>query len=288
MNLTIPIRAENSNSSLRRYSGSTSADQKRFILSTVVIGVVVGTLVIGGIGSSIMPASAKSDLGYIQVDQQNSQKAPVDAATTMNSSGASSPTPSPATQPSDTAVDTPATPAKSPVVPTTATPAATTPDPITRVQPMTPVAAPMTTPAVSPLTVTPSIVAAPVEVAPVVQPQPVSSPISSTTPTPVTGSLKVVQPTTADIVPSPSVSIDMAASIAGMATVQATTASQPVAYTSSRLSDEARNRIIIMSVVAAVIGGLLYTMSFIGTTPTNPRRDIPIRYIFPVKEAHNY
>jgi len=297
MNLTIPIRAENSNSSLRRYSGGKSADQKRFILSTVVISIVVSMLVISSAGSSVSFALAKSDAASTPADQQNSQKA-IDTtqpskisntqggadATTMAGSSTSPVVVSTTTPLANSTTPVPLTPAKTPLEPVTTTPTPTASDPlVTIVQPVTPVLAPVVTPP----TVSSPPVATPVEVAPVTPPQPIETSTTSKTSTSVTSSSKVIQPATADIA-QPSVSVDMASSIAAMAAVQAKTVSQPVTYPSARLSDEVRNRLIIMAAVAAITGGLLYTMSFIGTTPTNPRRDIPIRYIFPVKEAHNY
>jgi len=303
MNLTIPIRAENSNSSLRRIPDGKSLDQKRFIFSTVIISVVVSALVIGGVSSSLSPVFAKGASGSRSVDQLTSQQGqPSGQVSTTGVNTPLSTQPSAVQQQDSTApvstVPAPTTPAPSatvpeviataPVVPPVSTPLPTTdvvPDPVATPLPqVTPVATPQP---VTPTPMTPAVT--PPEALPVENVSVLSSSV------PVATSPKVVRPAatvTAAATPSTSVAAtqaaDTAALIATMAAAQAKTGSQPVVYTSGRLSDEVRNRLIILAAVAAITGGLLYTMSFIGTTPTNPRRNIPIRYIFPVKEARNF
>jgi len=81
--------------------------------------------------------------------------------------------------------------------------------------------------------------------------------------------------------------VDTAPQVASTAAAQAATDStktQEVTYTSQRLSDESRNRILILAVVAATTAALLYTMSLFGATEPK-RAAIPVRYIVPVREA---
>lgn len=60
---------------------------------------------------------------------------------------------------------------------------------------------------------------------------------------------------------------------------------QPVVYTSQKISNEVRDRLIILAAVASFTGALLYTMSYFATASSAPRRSIPVRYVAPVREA---
>jgi len=245
MNLTIPIRAANSNSSLTRDMGgyssvrhsstnvwkNTKSDQKRLVLSIVTVGLLVSTLAVGSIGGIMQSASAKENNWYGQGSQNNGR----------NSQNYYSNTDRNNNQPTTT-----------PSRPSTQNPVTTTPDTTTPTQ-----VAPTTTPAPAATVATPSQAATP---------QVVVQPAIVETPTPV----------------------DTAPEIATMATAQADTTSEAVTYTSERMSEETRNRLMILAGVAAVTGGLLYTMSFIGTAPATQKRGIPIRYIVPVREAASY
>ena len=257
MNLTIPIRATNSNSSLTRDMGgyssvrhsstnvwkNTKSDQKRFVLSIVTVGLLVSTLAVGSIGGVMQSASARENTWYGQGSQNNSRNNNNYSNTNRNDTHSNNPNTS-----------GPTTGRPSTQTPVTTTPPTTTP---TKVAP--PAATPQ--PAATP-------VAAPTAAAPtqVVTPQVVSQPAIAETPAPV----------------------DTAPAIANMATAQTHTSSEAVTYTSERMSEETRNRLMILAGVAAVTGGLLYTMSFIGTAPATQKRGIPIRYIVPVREAASY
>jgi hypothetical protein len=79
--------------------------------------------------------------------------------------------------------------------------------------------------------------------------------------------------------------VDTAPAIATMTVAQSNKGAQPIQYTSSRLADDTRNRILLLAGVAAITGMLLYMISLIGTAKPSVKRDIPIRYIVPVREA---
>lgn len=101
-----------------------------------------------------------------------------------------------------------------------------------------------------------------------------------------------VQQTPAIIPPAPVVPevieeapVDTAPQIANMAAAQAAPESQVVTYTSSRISDTTRDQIIFGAIIAASLGGLLYTFSVIGKGTLPPRRTIPVRYVVPIQES---
>jgi len=257
MNLTIPIRAENSNSSLTRDMGgyslvrhsstnvwkNTKSDQKRFILSIVTVGLLVSTLAVGSIGSVMQSASARENTWYGQ-SARNSDNV------NRNGQNYYSNTDRNDTQPTGNSNGTTTRPpvAQAPVAPATPTPAPT-----------------KTVTQVTPAASTPTA-------------EPAATPAPASTPNVAPQSAAVQTP----------VPVDTAPAIANMTTAQADTSSQPVTYTSERMSDETRNRLMILAGVAAVTGGLLYTMSFIGTAPATQKRGIPIRYIVPVREIVRY
>jgi len=258
MNLTIPIRATNSKSSLTRDMGgyssvgrssanvwkNTKSDQKRFILSIVTVGLLVSTLVVGSVGGVMQSASAKENTWYGQGSQNNDNNSR-NGQTYSNANRND-------TQPTNTAGGSTTS------RPTTQTPVTTTPT-----NTVTPAAPAPATPAVT---------------QPAPTPAPVATPARTATPQ------IAAQPSVVET----SAPVDTAPAIANMAEAQATTSSESVTYTSERMSDATRNRLMILAGVAAVTGGLLYTMSFIGATSASQKRGIPIRYIVPVREAASY
>ena len=240
MNLTIPIRAQNSTTSWSRDSRGNfpgkhtwryaRGEHKRYIFSLITVGLLVSTLVVGSVGSMVQMASARDNYGWRgQSNRQNNN----DRGGSSNSSRNSN-----TNTPAPTTTTKTATPAKTTTVAPTTTPPPATPAPA------------VATPAPKQV-VTPQIVA---------------------------------QPAAA---PEP---VDTAPEVVSTAAAQATTDNkpQPVTYTSQRLSDETRNRIIIMAVVAATTGALLYTMSMFGAAATEPKRAIPVRYTIPVREVTSY
>ena len=82
--------------------------------------------------------------------------------------------------------------------------------------------------------------------------------------------------------------IDTASQVLNTATDQAksNSNSQPVSYTSGRISDQLRDRIIILAAVSSVTAAALYLMSLFGATSPNKRK-VLVRYIDPVQETSN-
>jgi hypothetical protein len=238
MNLTIPIRAQNSKRSWSRAMGmrgnysweNNKANRTRYIFSITTALLLVSMLLVGSIGGILQGASAKSNFdrsGY---------------STTQNRGGNSGSNQS----------TTKSTPSNTP------TPAKTTTSPAAQTQArQTPVAPKATTP--TPATTTP----APAPVAQTASSQVVTQPAVTPTPTPV----------------------DTAPAINAMTAAQTDKSTQPVTYISNILPDDTRNRIFILAGVAALTGALLYTISFIGVAAPAMKREIPIRYIVPVREG---
>ena len=274
MNLTIPIRAQSSTSSwsrqLRRhystkpYTGyapkNIKADRKRYVFSMITAMFLTGALVVGSMGGILNVASARSNNGFNNLNRNSNSSSNSNSSTNSNKSNSStsntskSNTSTSSSTPSKTTNSNPATPAKTT---TTTTPAKTVVPPPSPAQtaPATPVAT--TTPAP-----TQTVTQAPAATA---TPQIVAQPAAAQEPKPV----------------------DTAPQIASMTAAQAADvakATDTVSYTSARISNETRDRILMLAGVAAITGGLLYTISLIGSTPT-PRREIPIRYIVPVREG---
>lgn len=113
------------------------------------------------------------------------------------------------------------------------------------------------------------------------QQTPPAAPTAAATPTPPPTPQITQAPAIVYEAPEP---VDTAADVTAMTTAQATTSGQTVAYTSQRISDETRDRLIALAGVALVTGGLLYTMSYFGAFSAS-RRPIPVRYIVPVREV---
>ena len=257
MNLTIPIRAENSSSSLSRGIGGNSSivHPSRLILSIVTTGVVVSALAVGSIGGIMQSASAHLDPMYRQDER--------------NYGGESNDGPQEKTSPAISEDPVARSPGESSEVPATTDKAVTEVTPVQTPTPaQTPTQAPATTPTPAPATATttPSAPAPATATTVVVNPPVQVAPVTT------------VQPAATDTAPA----------IAAMAQAQALTNSQPVTYTSARLPDAARDRLVLIAAIAAITGGLLYTMSFIGGTPLGPKQGIPIRYIVPVREVSSY
>lgn len=138
-----------------------------------------------------------------------------------------------------------------------------------------------TTPATT-KTTAPSITT---KVTPTAQPAATTPAPAAQTATPVAVTpAKVVTPQIVAQPPAPA-PVDTAPAIENMTAAQATKSTQPVSYNSNRISDDTRNRILMLAGVATVTGALLYTISFIGATVPASRREIPIRYIVPVREV---
>ncbi|MDB5179746.1 MAG: hypothetical protein JWN12_378 [Candidatus Saccharibacteria bacterium] len=157
-------------------------------------------------------------------------------------------------------------------------PSGNTQNPSNQTSPATPTTANTTTPATTS------------EVPPAPQPD-ATTPAPQATPAPAAAASQpapaVATSVTPQIVaetPAPA-TVDTEPAIANMTAAQAGKNTQAVSYTSGRLSDETRNRILILAGVATVTGALLYTISFIGATEPTSRREIPIRYIVPVREV---
>lgn len=110
---------------------------------------------------------------------------------------------------------------------------------------------------------------------------PTAAPVTPAAPTPAP--TPQITPAPA-ITQEPSAPLDTAADVAVMTAAQATADGQAVAYTSQRITTETRDRLMILGGVAAVAGGLLYTLSYVGAFSTS-RRPIPVRYIVPVREV---
>jgi len=271
MNLTIPIRADNSTSSLSRDLGGNSSSmyvaknqkvrQKRVVLLLVATMAVVGICATGGVGGVTQPAAAVEANTPLQNSQSPQSDTPV--------------TTSPADQPSAVDDSEVAVPVESKPVPTTpevvTTPAVTSQENPATQAPLPAVAIPSATTAITPTT---STSAAPQVVRTTIDPvsQSSSSPVQAVT----------LQPN------QPSVTegarfVDTAPAIAAMTQAQARPDSQPVRYVSGRMSDEVRDRLIIIAGVAAVAGAVLYIISFFTKVTSTPRRAVPIRYIFPVR-----
>jgi len=246
VNLTIPIRAQNSTTSWTRgtrgnFSGKytrkyNGADNKRYIFSLITVALLVSTLVVGSVGGIVQMASARDNYSrrgqgqYYQSQNTNSSR----NDNNTNTAKPATTTPAVTASPSKTTTNTAPT--------TTAKPA-------------------VTAPAVAATTPAPAAVAEKAAVTP----QIVSQPAVVEAPKPV----------------------DTAPQVASTAAAQATTDStkaQEVTYTSQRLSDASRDRILIMAVVAATTAALLYTMSLFGAAEPK-RAAIPVRYIVPVREA---
>jgi len=113
------------------------------------------------------------------------------------------------------------------------------------------------------------------------------------TPNPVTETVAPQAPVTPQII-SPAATprieevVDTAPAIAQMTQAQAVTTGQTVTYTSQKISEEIRNRLIALATVALVTGSALYVMSLFTATAPATRRTIPIRYIVPVREVTTY
>jgi len=257
MNLTIPIRAENSSSSLSRGIGGNSSivHPSRLILSIVTTGIVVSALAVGSVGGIMQSASAQLGPMYRQNER--------------NYGGESNDGPQEKTSPAISEDPVARSPGASSEVPATTDKTVTEVTPVQTPTPaQTPTQAPATTPTPAPATATttPSAPAPATATTVVVNPPVQVAPVTT------------VQPAATDTAPA----------IAAMAQAQALTNSQPVTYTSARLPDAARDRLVLIAAIAAITGGLLYTMSFIGGTPLGPKQGIPIRYIVPVREVSSY
>ncbi|RWZ78311.1 MAG: hypothetical protein EOT05_00915 [Candidatus Microsaccharimonas sossegonensis] len=97
----------------------------------------------------------------------------------------------------------------------------------------------------------------PATTTPARKPTPTASPSPMQT---VTSQVTPVEPQTSKSVTP----IDTAPASANITAAQAEKAPTPVRYTSAKLSDEARNRLLVFAGVTVLTGSLLYTMSFIG------------------------
>jgi len=268
MNLTIPIRAENSSSSLSRGIGGNSSivHPSRLILSIVTTGIVVSALAVGSVGGIMQSASAQLGPMYRQNER--------------NYGGESNDGPQEKTSPAISEDPVARSPGASPEVPATTDKTVTEVTPVQTPTPaQTPTQAPATT--VTPKMSTPATTPTPA---------PATATTTPSAPAPATATTVVVNPPVqvAPVTTVQPAATDTAPAIAAMAQAQALTNSQPVTYTSARLPDAARDRLVLIAAIAAITGGLLYTMSFIGGTPLGPKQGIPIRYIVPVREVSSY
>lgn len=259
MNLTIPIRAQSSKrswsrqlqgkSSARFISSHRNAERKRYIFTVITATLLIGTLVVGSVGGLIQSASALSGYDYYfnNLTKKNDASKASNATTKSGATGSSSS--SNASKTTTSSANTSKT-----TTPTVVTPTQTT-------QTTTPAPAATTAPAAA-------------------------APVTTTTTAPVA---KAVAPA-ATVAPASPTVVDTAPASAALTTAQAADKSaataQTVNYTSNRISDETRNRILMFAGVAAVTATLLYTISLIGAgVPAATRRAIPVRYIVPIKEG---
>jgi len=106
--------------------------------------------------------------------------------------------------------------------------------------------------------------------------------------TPATRQPAVVQPVAA-APKQRAVTVDTAPQVAALTAAQAqdsAASAKTVTYTSNKISNETRDRILIMAAVAGITATLLYIMSLIGTGASASRRQqVPVRYIVPIKEG---
>ena len=96
------------------------------------------------------------------------------------------------------------------------------------------------------------------------------------------------QDTYEQVAPEPQLPVDTASQVINTATDQSksNSNSQPVSYTSGRISDQLRDRIITLAAVSVITAATLYLMSLFGTTSNNKRK-VLVRYIDPAQELSN-
>ena len=96
------------------------------------------------------------------------------------------------------------------------------------------------------------------------------------------------QDTYEQVAPEAQLPIDTASQVINTATDQSksNSNSQPVSYTSGRISDQLRDRIITLAVVSLITAATLYLMSLFGTASNNKRK-VLVRYIDPAQELSN-
>jgi cytoskeletal protein RodZ len=129
----------------------------------------------------------------------------------------------------------------------------------------------------------------PARQAPVQTPAPQQTPAPSASQTPATRQPAAVQPVTAKPAQPAAPVVDTAPQVATLTAAQAqdsAASAKTVTYTSNKISNETRDRILIMAAVAGITATLLYIMSLIGTGASASRRQqVPVRYIVPIKEG---
>ena len=256
---TIPMRAQKSNSSwshqpgtglgpsLRVLQRTTRGAHRRFIFSVGLFIFTIVGLVAGSVGGVIQTASAVESPWWTRTNPDTSQ--PKSGQATQPTTTPSSTT----TQPSGST--TPEQQQTAPSQPTT-TPSSTTSQPTP--QPTSSTTAPAST------TTPPAPTAAKKTTT-----QPVyyySAPITTTT----------YSDPVAPIVP------DTSGDIAAMTTAQANVPTAPVTYTSNRISDQMRNRLLMLAASALASATIIFIMSLFGASGSSPSL---IRYNDAVSEA---
>jgi len=230
MNLTIPIRAQNSK---RSWTRGVQGKHTRYIFSITTALLLVSTLIMGSVSGLVQGVSAKDNFNRSNYYNMNTSGRGGNSGSSNQSTTKNTQNTSPSTTKSPP-------PAKS------------------------------TTPARQTTTTTPPKAATP-------------APATTTPPAPAPAAQKSApQPAPEPTTPAP---VDTTPAINAMTAAQSAKPVQPVTYTSQKISNETRNRIFILAGIAAVTGGLLYTISFIGATAPAMKREIPIRYIVPIREG---
>ena len=140
----------------------------------------------------------------------------------------------------------------------------------------------------TPATPAPANTTTPAQQTPSQNPAPQQTPAPSASQTPATRQPAVVQPVAA-APKQRAVTVDTAPQVAALTAAQAqdsAASAKTVTYTSNKISNETRDRILIMAAVAGITATLLYIMSLIGTGASASRRQqVPVRYIVPIKEG---
>lgn len=237
---TIPMRAQKSNSSwsnqpgtglgpsLRVIQHTTRGERRRFIFSVGLFVFTLIGLVAGSMGDILQSASAVESPRWATAQPTTQPSSP------QSQPSSTSPTttqPSGSTQPSSTPQQPSSQPSSTP-------PSSTSSQPATQ---------------------------------PPASSAPASSSVSSSSTTPVK---KVTQPVQYDSTPvaqptfeaAPIATPDTSGDIATMSAAQANVPTIPVTYTTGRISDATRNRLLLLAASALASGVIIYVISLFGAS----------------------
>lgn len=239
---TIPMRAQKSNSSwsnqpgtglgpsLRVIQRTTRGERRRFIFSVGLFVFTLIGLVAGSVGDILQSASAVESPRWATTQPTTTQPSPTQSHPSSTTPTTTQPTGS--TAPSSTQQQP------------SSQPSSTTPSSSTSPQP----AAQPTASSTSAASNTPSSSTTPVKK--------VTQPVQY-------DSTPVAQPTTEAV---PTATPDTSGDIAMMSAAQANVPTLPVTYTTGRISDATRNRLLLLAASALVSGVIIYVISLFGAS----------------------